>query len=71
MSSPQGSEIHLNIDGYSVTERRKWIATFCMLILALVLILASIIRNEIKHVYMTEEQSHMLTKICQATVEGC
>lgn len=69
MDSPNLSTEELNLNS---EPRRKTIAVIIgLLVFAIVLIFASVVRNETRHVELTARQGLLLEKICKATVQGC
>lgn len=69
MESPTGSVQEL-IPRMS-PRTKMLIATMCLLIFSIMLIVISIIRNEQRVIALDTQQSIMLKRICEATVTGC
>lgn len=70
MSSPLGSSIDLT-QQQRPAKKYKLPAILVLIVLAIILIIVSIVRNEIKVVNLDSQQSSMLRKICEATVTNC
>lgn len=70
MSSPSGSLEHL---APRTSRSRKYglAITLILIIVAIILIIVSIVRNEQRIVRLSDHQSVMLRKICEATVTHC
>lgn len=69
MDSPTGSSV--NITSRQSAKLRSLVITIILLVTAIFLIIASIVRGELRVVQLSQEQSIMLKRICEATVSKC